>query len=140
MGLKTPSAPWVLSLAPSLGTLCSVQWIAMSIHFYICQEMVEPLRRQSYEDPRSKYLLTSIIVSQSIVDICTHENIKIIRPFPLGVQKIECLGLVVVYGMDLQVGQSLDSRSFSLCSELCLCNSFHGYFASPSRKDTELLG
>jgi hypothetical protein len=26
MGLLTPSAPWVLSIAPSLGTLCSVQW------------------------------------------------------------------------------------------------------------------
>jgi hypothetical protein len=26
MVLQTPSAPWVLSLAPSLGTLCSVQW------------------------------------------------------------------------------------------------------------------
>jgi hypothetical protein len=26
MGPQTPSAPWVLSLAPSLGTLCSIQW------------------------------------------------------------------------------------------------------------------
>ena len=25
MGLQTPSASWVLSLAPSLGTLCSIQ-------------------------------------------------------------------------------------------------------------------
>jgi hypothetical protein len=25
MGLQTPSAPWVLSLVPSLGTICSVQ-------------------------------------------------------------------------------------------------------------------
>jgi hypothetical protein len=32
MGLKTLSAPWVLSLAPSLGTLCSVQWLSESIH------------------------------------------------------------------------------------------------------------
>jgi hypothetical protein len=32
MGLQTPSAPWVLSLAPSLGTLCSIQWMAVSIH------------------------------------------------------------------------------------------------------------
>jgi hypothetical protein len=38
------------------------------------------------------------------------------------------LGLVVVYGMDPQVGQSLDGPSFCLSSELCLCNSFHGYF------------
>jgi hypothetical protein len=33
IGLQTPSAPWVLSLAPSLGTLCSIQWMAMGIHF-----------------------------------------------------------------------------------------------------------
>jgi len=36
--------------------------------------------------------------------------------------------------MDLQVGQSLDGHAFSLCSELCLCNSFHGYFVPPSKK------
>jgi hypothetical protein len=35
MGLQTPSDPWVLSLAPSFGTLCSVQWIAVSIYFCI---------------------------------------------------------------------------------------------------------
>jgi hypothetical protein len=27
MGLQTPSAPWILSLAPPLETLCSVQWM-----------------------------------------------------------------------------------------------------------------
>jgi hypothetical protein len=32
MGLQTPSAPWVLSLAPPSGTLCLVQWLAESIH------------------------------------------------------------------------------------------------------------
>jgi hypothetical protein len=31
MGLQTPSAPWILSLAPSLGTLCSGQWMIMII-------------------------------------------------------------------------------------------------------------
>jgi hypothetical protein len=36
MGLQTPSAPWVVSLAPSSGTLCSVQRKAASIHFCIC--------------------------------------------------------------------------------------------------------
>jgi hypothetical protein len=30
MGLQTPSAPWVLSLALSLGNLCFVQWMAVS--------------------------------------------------------------------------------------------------------------
>jgi hypothetical protein len=63
MGLQTPSAPWVLSLAPLLGTLCSVQWMAMSIYFCICQALAEPLRRQRYQAPVSKLLLASTIVS-----------------------------------------------------------------------------
>jgi hypothetical protein len=63
LGLQTPSAPWVLSLAPPLGNLCSVQWLAVSIHFCICQALAEPLRRQLYHAPVSKLLLTSTIVS-----------------------------------------------------------------------------
>ena len=31
MVLQTPSAPWVLSLAPPLGTLCSVQWLTEGV-------------------------------------------------------------------------------------------------------------
>ena len=46
------------------------------------------------------------------------------------------LGLVVVYyGVDSQVGQSQDGPSFSLSSELCLCNSIHGYSVLPSKKE-----
>jgi hypothetical protein len=48
MGLQTPSAPSVLSLTPLLGTLCSVQWLAISTYLCICQVLTEPLRRQSY--------------------------------------------------------------------------------------------
>jgi hypothetical protein len=38
--------------------------------------------------------------------------------------------------MDPQEGQSLDDHSFSLCSELC--NSFHGDFVPPSKKDRSI--
>ena len=31
---QDPSAPSVLSLTPPLGTLCSVQWLAESIHLF----------------------------------------------------------------------------------------------------------
>ena len=41
------------------------------------------------------------------------------------------LGLVSVYGMDPQVGQTMDSYSFSLCSALCLHIFFQGVFCSP---------
>jgi hypothetical protein len=34
------------SLFPPLGTLCSVQWLAVSIHLCNCQALVGPLRRQ----------------------------------------------------------------------------------------------
>jgi hypothetical protein len=40
MGLQTPSAPWVLSLAPSLGTLCSVHWMTVNI-YCICQSLAD---------------------------------------------------------------------------------------------------
>jgi hypothetical protein len=49
-----------------------------------------------------------------------------------------CLGLVVVYGMDPQVGQSLDGPCFYLSSKLCLCNSFHGYFVPHSKKELRI--
>jgi hypothetical protein len=63
MGLQTPSAPWVLSLAPSLGTLCSVQWMAVSIHFFISLVLADPHKRQLYQAPLSKLLLASTLVS-----------------------------------------------------------------------------
>jgi hypothetical protein len=53
MGLQTPPAPWVLFLAPSLGDLCSVQWLAVRIHFCICQTLEKPLRKQLYQSPVS---------------------------------------------------------------------------------------
>jgi hypothetical protein len=63
MGLQTPSTPWVLSLAPSLGTLCSVQWMIGGIHFCICQALTKALRRPLYQAPFSRLLLASAIVS-----------------------------------------------------------------------------
>jgi hypothetical protein len=62
MGLQTPSAPWVLYLAHSLGNIFSVQWMAVSIHFCVSQALAEPLCRQLYQAPVSKLLLASTIV------------------------------------------------------------------------------
>jgi hypothetical protein len=106
MGLQTPSALWVFSLAPSLGTLCLIQWMAVSFYFCNCQALAEPLR-ETYQAPVSWCFLASTIVSG--------------------------------FGGYLWNGspgeQSLDGHSFSLCSEICLCNSSHGYFVPPSQKD-----
>ena len=63
MGLQTPSAPSVPYPTPPSGTLCSVQWLAASIHFCICQALAEPLRKQPYQAPVSKHFLASAIVS-----------------------------------------------------------------------------
>ena len=90
MGLQTPSVPLVLSLGPPLETLCSVQWLADTIHLCICQALAEPLRKQLYQVPVSKQLLASTIVSG--------------------------FGDCIWDGP--QVGQSLDGLSFSLCSTL----------------------
>jgi hypothetical protein len=51
----------------------------------------------------------------------------------------QCLGLVVVYGMNPWVGKSLDGPSSSVCSELCLCNSFHGYYMVPPSKKKQII-
>ena len=64
MGLKTPSAPWILSLAPPLGILCIVQCLAESIHLCICQEQAYPFRKQLYQAPVSKHLLASTTMSE----------------------------------------------------------------------------
>jgi hypothetical protein len=63
MWLQTPSANWVLYLAPSLRTPCSLQWLAVNICICICQTLVEPLRRQLYQAPVSKLLFASPKVS-----------------------------------------------------------------------------
>jgi hypothetical protein len=61
MGLQAPWDPSVLSLAPPLGTLCLVQWLAENIHLYICQAQAEPLREQIYQAPVSKQFFTFTI-------------------------------------------------------------------------------
>ena len=47
--IDAPSAPSVLSLTPPLGSMCSVRWLAESLHLCICQAQAEPLRRQLYQ-------------------------------------------------------------------------------------------
>jgi hypothetical protein len=42
-----------------LGTLCSIQWMTVSIHICICQALAEHRRRQLYLAPVSRLLLAS---------------------------------------------------------------------------------
>jgi hypothetical protein len=63
MGLQSPSAPLVLALALPLGSLGSVQWLAVSICLCISQVLAEPLREHPYQAPVSKCFLASTIVS-----------------------------------------------------------------------------
>jgi hypothetical protein len=57
IGLQTPLAPWVFSLAPLLGTVCSTQYMTVSKHFCICQALAYPHTKQLYQGPFSKILL-----------------------------------------------------------------------------------
>ena len=67
-GCKPLQVPLVLSIIPPLGTplrtLCSVQWLAVSIHLCICQALAESLRRQPYQVLISKHFLAYTIVSE----------------------------------------------------------------------------
>jgi hypothetical protein len=82
----------------------------VSIHFCISQALAQPLRRQLYQAPVSKMLLASATVSE------------------FG----GCL-------WDESPGGAVsDGHSFSFCTELCLYNSFHGYFVPPSKKDQSI--
>jgi hypothetical protein len=63
MGLKTPTTPSA-SLPPSLATLCSVQWMAVTTHFSMCLALAEPLRRHLYQASVIKLLLASTRVSE----------------------------------------------------------------------------
>jgi hypothetical protein len=60
---KAPSAPSVLPPTALLGSLCSVLWLAASIHICIGQDLAEPLKKQLYQAPVSKHFLASVIVS-----------------------------------------------------------------------------
>jgi hypothetical protein len=63
MALQNPSASSVLSLTPPLETPWSIQWLAESILFHICQALAEPLRRQLNPVPVSMYFLASTTLS-----------------------------------------------------------------------------
>jgi hypothetical protein len=63
MGLQTPSAPLVHSLTPPLRTSCSVQWLIVSFHLFICKDLAGLLRRQPYQASFSKHFFISTIVS-----------------------------------------------------------------------------
>ena len=67
MGLQAPLAPLVLSLAPPLRTLCSVQWLAVSIHFCICQTLAELLRRD-------------ILLQEEFGNVCSHSRNYLLIP------------------------------------------------------------
>jgi hypothetical protein len=67
MGLQTPSAPSFLSLTPPLGSRCSVQWLAASIHLCICQALACILKCLSYI---TLQLIQSLVSEVQVFDLC----------------------------------------------------------------------
>jgi hypothetical protein len=49
MGLQTPTPPSAPSLIPPSGSLCSVHWLAESIHLCLCQAMAKAFMTQPYQ-------------------------------------------------------------------------------------------
>jgi hypothetical protein len=64
MVLQIDSTSFILSLAPSLSALWSVQCMAVRIHVCVCQALAKALRRQIDQAPVSRLLLASAIVSR----------------------------------------------------------------------------
>ena len=58
-GLQPISALSVPSTTSLSGTLYSVQWLAVSIHLYICQVLAEPPRKQPNQAPVTKHFSAS---------------------------------------------------------------------------------
>jgi hypothetical protein len=48
---KAPSAPSFILLTPPLGSLCSVQWLALIICIHIGQDLAEPLQETAVSGP-----------------------------------------------------------------------------------------
>jgi hypothetical protein len=86
MGLQTPSAPWVLSLAPSLGTLCN-GWLRASTSVFVRQW-------QSLSGDRYFCVLSA--------STCWHPQ--------------QCMGFITIYGMGPQSLDGLSFSYYStLC-------------------------
>jgi hypothetical protein len=62
MCLQSSLIPLVLALALLLESLSSVLWLSLSICICMGQVLVEPIRKQSFQDPVSKHFLVSAIV------------------------------------------------------------------------------
>ena len=71
-----------LSLVAPLGILCSVQWLAKSIHLCICQALVEFIRRELYQAPVSKHFLAYIIVSGFGDYMCDRSPGRVVSEWP----------------------------------------------------------
>jgi hypothetical protein len=106
MGLQIPSAPSVLSLAPPLGTRCSVQWLAVSIRLCICQALAEPLRRQLYQATVSNYLVSTIVSQFGIWDGSPGGAVSG-WPFPHSYSS--CLGLAWVHSCIFSLKEKQES-------------------------------
>jgi hypothetical protein len=109
-GLQTPSAPLVLFLAPSLGTLCSIQWMTEY-----------PLLYLSGTGRASEETAKSGSCQQALAGIC--HSVWVWWLF---------MGWIPRWGSLWMVIPSVSAP------KLCLCNSFHGYFVPPSKKDRSI--
>jgi hypothetical protein len=63
MESPSPSASLILSLIQPYWPTTSVQWLGVSVSFCLSQLLGGPLRGKFCQDPVSKYIMASVIVS-----------------------------------------------------------------------------
>ena len=129
MRLQTPSALSDLSVTCTLGTPCSVQWLAASICLCICQALAESLRRQLYQAPVSKHFLASTIVSGFGNSIWNGSPGRAVSRWPFLQSLLHTLSLyLLLWGFVLYtniLGHS--AAGFAYCLEICiLSQGSHG--------------
>jgi hypothetical protein len=73
--------------------------------------------------------------SQSSIGWSTRSPMKEPEKYPVSWEETEA----PIEGTSIWTNQYPHGRSFRLRSELCLCNSFHGYFVPPSKFYVEFL-
>ena len=105
IGLQTPLAPWVLSLAPPLGGV-----------FHSIADCEHPLMCLPGTIIPSQETAISGTFQQNLAGICN----------------AVCVWRLIMGWIPER--QSLGGLSFRLSSKLCLFNSFHGCFVSNSKK------
>ena len=95
--IKPLQLPQSFPLFPAFRSLCSVQYLALSICICIGQDLVEPQRRKLYQAPVSKHILASAIVSRFGVCMWDGSPVGTVSWWPFFQTLLHSLSLYFLY-------------------------------------------